>query len=105
MKRTFMLIVLLAIMIGFASAQGKETKQITLPIVQTELAQGEGKDKVATLCNICHSVDYITMQPKSSKPQWTSAVAKMRKVFGAPMSDADADVIIKYLSEQYGTGK
>jgi cytochrome c5 len=105
MKRTFMLIILLAIMVGYASAQEKERRQITLPTVQTELAQGEGKDKAATLCNICHSVDYITMQPKGSKTQWSSTVAKMRKVFGAPMSDADADVIIKYLSEQYGTGK
>jgi len=105
MKRTCMLIILLAIMVGLAFAQENGRRQITLPTVQTELAQGEGKDKAATLCNICHSVDYITMQPKGSKAQWSSTVAKMRKVFGAPMSDADADVIIKYLSEQYGTAK
>jgi cytochrome c5 len=104
MKRTFMLTLVLVIMIGFASAQEKQIKQITLPTVPTELAQGEGKDKVATLCNICHSVDYITMQPKGSKTQWTAEVTKMRKVFGAPMSDADSDVIITYLTEKYGTG-
>ena len=105
MTRTFMLIILLAIMIGFSSAQQNDRKQINLPTIQTELAQGEGGDRVATLCNICHSVDYITMQPKGSKTQWISTVAKMRKVFGAPISDADADVISKYLIEQYGTGK
>jgi cytochrome c5 len=104
MKRTFILTALLAMMIGFVSAQEKEIKQITLPPEKIKLAQGEGKDKVATLCNICHSVDYITMQPKGSKMQWTSTVTKMRKVFGAPMSDADADVIITYLTEKYGTG-
>lgn len=102
MKRIFILVILLVIAGGFTYAQDK---QITLPNVQPELVPGGGKDKVATLCNICHSVDYITMQPKGSKAQWAATVTKMRKVFGAPISDADADVIIKYLSEHYGNGK
>jgi cytochrome c5 len=105
MKTIFSVIFLIAISIGAVYAQGKEVKQITLPNIQTELAQGEGKDKAATLCTICHSVDYITMQPKGSKTQWSETVAKMRKVFGAPMSDADAEVITRYLSDYYGTGK
>jgi cytochrome c5 len=105
MKKICSAIFLIAISIGVVYAQGTEVKQITLPNIQTELAQGEGKDKVATLCNICHSVDYITMQPKGSNAQWSSTVAKMRKVFVAPISDADAEVITKYLSVHYGTGK
>jgi hypothetical protein len=29
----------------------------------------------------------------------------MRKVFGAPISDADAEIIINYLAANYGNGK
>ena len=105
MRRILLSILLFAAATGCAYAQGKEIKQITLPNIQTDLAPGEGRDKVSTLCNICHSTDYIAMQAKSSRAQWVSAVNKMRKVFGAPISDADADVIIRYLAEHYGNGK
>ena len=73
--------------------------------MKIELAAGQGQDKAETLCNICHSVDYITMQPRVSKAAWTGSVTKMRKAFGAPVSDADADVIISYLAANYGNGK
>jgi cytochrome c5 len=91
--------------IGVVYAEEKDVKQITLPNIQTELAPGAGREKVETLCNICHSVDYITMQPPGTKAQWTATVTKMRKVFGAPMSDVDSDVISGYLAEHYGTAR
>jgi hypothetical protein len=53
MKTICSIMFLIAISIGAVYAQGNEVKQITLPTVQIELARGEGKDKVATLCNIC----------------------------------------------------
>jgi sulfite dehydrogenase (cytochrome) subunit B len=102
MKRILIIFILLAVTIGFAYAQ---EKQLTVPVVKVELAAGEGKDKAETLCNICHSVDYITMQPKSSKASWAGSVTKMRKVFGAPISDADAEIITNYLAAKYGNGK
>ncbi|MGO9378831.1 MAG: cytochrome C [Dissulfurispiraceae bacterium] len=105
MKRIFAIILLLAIGIGSAYSQGKDVKQITLPNIQTEIAPGAGKEKVETLCNICHSVDYITMQPPGTKAQWTATVTKMRKVFGAPINDADAEVIINYLTAHYGASQ
>ena len=103
MKRIILIIgIMLAIAAGPAYAQ---EKQLNVPVVRTELAAGEGKEKAETLCNICHSVDYITMQPKSSKAVWAGSVTKMRKVFGAPMSDSDAEIIINYLASSYGNGK
>jgi len=105
MKKIIITILLLALAAGLAYAQGKDIKQITLPNIQTELAPGAGKDKVETLCNICHSVDYITMQPSGTKAQWTATVTKMKKVFGAPINDADSEVISSYLAEHYGTAK
>ena len=105
MNKILVLIFLLTISAVAVYAQQKDGKQITLPNIQTELALGAGKGKVETLCNICHSVDYITMQPQGTKAQWTATVSKMRKVFGAPISDADADTITGYLAEHYGNGK
>ena len=46
--------------------QAEETESvhsITLPTIPVELKEGAGKDKVMTLCGICHSPDYIPMQP------------------------------------------
>jgi hypothetical protein len=51
---------------------------------------------------ICHSVDYIYMQPPLTKDQWHAEVMKMKKVFGAPVPDSDADTIVKYLMSQNG---
>jgi sulfite dehydrogenase (cytochrome) subunit B len=105
MKKIFIPFLLLVIVAGLACAAEKDAKSISLPDIQTQLEPGEGQEKVAALCNICHSVDYITTQPKGSKAQWLATVTKMRKVFGAPILDADADVIVKYLAVHYGNGK
>jgi cytochrome c5 len=86
-----------------ASAQGT-VRSITLPEVRIELKEGEGRVKTESHCNICHSVDYITMQPKFPRAQWNATVNKMIKTFGAPVPQEDAEKIINYLSANYGTG-
>lgn len=78
---------------------------IELPTVQVELKPGEGKETTGRFCAICHSLDYITSQPPFSKAQWTGTVNKMRKAMGAPIPDKEAEIIIHYLSAEYGTGK
>ena len=105
MKKIIIVIFLIALAAGLAYAEGKDVKQITIPNIQIELAAGAGREKVQILCNICHSVDYITMQPAATKTQWTATVSKMRKLFGAPISDADSEAIINYLAKHYGTLK
>jgi cytochrome c5 len=99
---------------GFAQAQDAPPKtasdagtvhSITLPNIQVPLKEGEGKPKTEAYCNVCHSTDYITMQPKFSRAQWTATVTKMIKTFGAPIPLEDAETIIDYLSTSYGTGK
>jgi hypothetical protein len=102
MKRTLIVLILIVAAISFAYAQ---EKQLTVPVLKIDLAVGEGKDKAETLCDICHSVDYITTQPRLSKAAWAASVTKMRKVFGAPISDADAAIITNYLAANYGNGK
>lgn len=86
------------------SSAGQEgaVKSMTLPVVETRLKEGEGIDKVMTNCNICHSVDYITMQPQFPNAKWSEIVHKMINVFGAPISEDDAQIIINYLADRYG---
>jgi hypothetical protein len=99
--KVLIIIAVLSAALGFAAAQGP-LHSINLPTVQIELKAGEGKEKTESLCNICHSVDYITTQPRFQRAQWTATVTKMIKVMGAPINEEDAKVIIGYLTMNYG---
>ncbi len=104
MKKIIILLIILAVA-GLAYAGPKESvHSIELPTVTTELNAGEGKDVTERYCSVCHSIDYITMQPKFTKAQWTAVVNKMIKVMGAPIPEKDAKIIEGYLTAKYGTG-
>jgi cytochrome c551/c552 len=54
-------------------------------------------------CQICHSADYISYQPPSMNlTQWTAEVAKMRRIYGAPIDDNEVKLIGVYLAATYG---
>lgn len=114
MKRAIIAITMAVLWAGTAYAQDTSMKpaggdnqihSITLPNVSVKLKDGENRMKVETYCAVCHSTDYITMQPRFSKAQWTGTVNKMIKTFGAPIPQEDAEKIISYLAAEYGTGK
>jgi sulfite dehydrogenase (cytochrome) subunit B len=94
-----LIVVFLALAAGAAAAE-----EIALPPDHAYgiLKPGEGSDVTARNCVICHSGDYIVMQPHGDQKQWDGVVTKMIKVFGAPVSDADARIIAEYLARQYG---
>lgn len=63
-----------------------------------------GYTLVQQRCPICHSAEYVNFQPPTSSPAyWKATVQKMRKSFGAPLSDEDTDLITEYLIKTYGT--
>jgi len=67
------------------------------------LKEGPGRDKVEANCTQCHSLDYILgNSPFMTRQVWDAEVTKMIKVFGAPISDADAKEIVEYLTKNYG---
>jgi mono/diheme cytochrome c family protein len=69
-----------------------------------ELKKAPGLDKVEGNCGACHSLDYIQMNsPYLNSAGWDAEVAKMRKVYGAPIDDADAKAIAEYLKKNYGS--
>ena len=43
------------------------------------------------------------MQPPMGLDKWLSTVNKMRKVFGCPLPEADAEKVAKYLDSAYGS--
>jgi mono/diheme cytochrome c family protein len=69
------------------------------------LKKAPGLDLVEANCGACHSLDYIQMNsPFLTAAQWDASIAKMIKVFGAPISEADARAIGDYLKANYGAG-
>jgi hypothetical protein len=71
------------------------------PLYPPELAEGEGRAETEGFCSLCHSTRYITMQPPLPAATWEAEVTKMRKTFGAPIPDASAVLITKYLQAHY----
>lgn len=66
------------------------------------LAEGPGAQLARNRCGICHSTDYVVMQPRGDAKQWEGVVTKMIKVYGAPITEADAKAIAEYLTAAYG---
>jgi hypothetical protein len=63
---------------------------------------GPNADLVSQKCLICHSAEYVYMQPPRSEAGWKGEVMKMKKVMGAPIADVDVGPIVNYLMQQNG---
>lgn len=81
-------------------AQGAEAWK--LPADKPDLAVGPGRELVLGQCILCHSTDYISTQPRLTRPQWQAAVDKMRVRYGAPLSTNLSPAIVEYLTKNYG---
>jgi hypothetical protein len=70
---------------------------------QTVLNDRTGKNQVIAKCAMCHSLDYITMHAMIlDQAGWEKTVGKMINVMGAPIDNADKEIIIDYLAKNYG---
>jgi cytochrome c5 len=113
MKNLLLISAIVALALSATNAQSQSmtdadkdmVHSITLPVMDVHLKPGPGLEKVSTLCNVCHTLRYITMQPPLPKAAWSAEVNKMIKVMGAPINEEDAKTIIDYLNTAYGTGK
>jgi sulfite dehydrogenase (cytochrome) subunit B len=101
MPRALVPALLVLALAGVATAADKT---ISLPPddAYATLAPGPGAELTQRQCVLCHSTDYIVMQPRGGARQWEAVVTKMIKVFGAPADEADAKTIVEYLSTRYG---
>lgn len=68
-----------------------------------QLKDGAGKDRTATSCALCHSLDYIQLNaPFLDRKGWEATVNKMINVMGAPIKPEEVPPLLDYLSTQYG---
>lgn len=93
---------LLVLSLTVATAADKGWK---LPTESPQLEKGPGVELVIGQCMICHSVDYISTQPRLSRAAWTAAVMKMREKYGAPIQTNSVDRLVDYLAKNYGAEK
>ncbi|HEY1928901.1 MAG TPA: cytochrome c [Caulobacteraceae bacterium] len=95
----------LAVISSFAAAAPEVVRYPGGPPETATLAPGPNVETAQLQCGMCHSVDYITTQPRNfADPRvvWTAEVAKMRKAYGAPLTDEDAAKVVDYLVATYG---
>jgi hypothetical protein len=73
-----------------------------LPETTATYRPGPGLETAQNNCLTCHSFDYISTQPPNrGKAFWEAEVTKMIKAYHAPISEADAKVIVDYLASTY----
>ena len=97
----------LLVSMALVTAAAAQEKTITLPADNDygKLKPAMHSDLAQTQCQFCHSTDYIVMQPPGDAKKWEGVVTKMIKVYGAPLSEADAKAITEYLTKNYGPSK
>src|SRR5437762_4097460 len=75
---------------------------IQLPPETGAFKQDTGAEIANGQCLICHSVEYVTMQPPLGRVFWKGSVQKMQQKYGAPISDAQVEPLVDYLTKNYG---
>ena len=70
---------------------------IRLPEWKPSLPAGEARDLVMVQCAMCHTPEYITLQPPLSREAWTASVTKMRTTYGGPIPEEQVPKIVDYL--------
>jgi mono/diheme cytochrome c family protein len=87
------------------AAQTGDVRSIQIPYYPPKLPGGPGQPMALSACVLCHTPRYITMQPPFPRKTWVAEVDKMRKTFGAPLTDEQAGQIVDYLVAIRGTGE
>jgi cytochrome c len=90
---------------GMSACAAESLREITLPAETAVLVSSPlpGYAIATQKCAICHSADYINLQPPHmSLAQWTAEVGKMQHSYAAPIDDAEVKLIAIYLASTYG---
>ena len=107
-------LVVSSITVAYAIELSKRPKTIVIDNLDTSTFS-KGNPAVAAVatevCGECHSIDYLTTQPKLSCAVWAQEIVKMGNTFGAaeewkehlvtyPMLNS----VLVYLADNYGQG-
>src|SRR5438876_6362234 len=78
--------------------------EFQLPPETAAFKQDKGAEIANGQCLICHSVEYVQMQPPMPRAFWKSSVQKMQQKYGAPIPDDQVEAVVDYLTKNYGIG-
>ncbi|MFO6445892.1 cytochrome c [Erythrobacter sp. NE805] len=70
---------------------------VTLPDDPNALPDLPGRDAVLANCTACHSPSTFLQQPKIPREKWEASVAKMVKLYKAPVDPAAVPGIVDYM--------
>ncbi len=90
------------VLCALTTAPARAVTQIDLPPDRVEFRDGPGAQAARENCTICHSAQYVYMQPPLTRAQWEAEVTKMRKAYGAPVPESATQTIADYLYSQNG---
>ncbi len=100
-RKPLLLVVSLGALAAAASARPREYELPTDAVPAT--LSGPQAEIIVNNCMACHSLDYITTQPRGKGPQfWRDAVNKMINVYGAPVDPAEVDALTAALQQTHG---
>ena len=99
-KALFVATVLTVVLLTRAGDRGWK-----LPPETTKLERGPGVEIATAQCLICHSADYIAIQPPMNRATWAATVTKMKDKYGAPILPDSTNALVNYLVKTYGTEK
>ena len=84
-------------------ARGDDQERVSildLPPDPISFQAGPGSDIANSYCLICHSAEYVYMQPPHLRDQWMEIVNKMKTTFGCPIPDEQISRLVDYLISQ-----
>jgi hypothetical protein len=72
-------------------------RSISLPELDSDLPERDGRKLVVIACASCHTTGYIMHQPPLSRQTWVAEVNKMRTTYSAPIAEENVNPIVEYL--------
>ncbi len=85
---------------SLANESTTSTPSIFLPTDPYSFQPGKGQEVANAYCVICHSADYIYMQPEHSQEKWVAIIHKMKHIFGCPIPQEQVPTLAAYLFRQ-----
>jgi len=91
---------LLGVVLSVHAFNKDDSSSITFPSDPITFQAGPGSELATTYCLICHSAEYVYMQPPHSREKWNHLVHKMKQTFGCPIPESDIPALVSYLVSQ-----
>src|SRR5437016_1328262 len=73
------------------SGKGAESLTIQLPLETQTFRRAPGFEIANAQCLVCHSEDYVAIQPPLPVSYWKSNVQKMQQKYGADIPDEQVE--------------